>query len=102
MTVSGGLDENGAMVATVYAEAELLLAAVYAEGFVVHHDEVPDTWRLSHPVPEGMSSTAVQEMGGELELVHPTVGEAQVAFRDDAEYVYFCFTDAEGSVCQLQ
>lgn len=102
MAVSGGLDENESMVATVHAEAELLLAAVYADGFVVRYDEIPDTWSLGHPVPEGMSSTTVLDPGRELELVHPAPGEAQVVFRDDAEYVYSCFTDAEGSICQLE
>jgi len=102
MAVSGGLAENGAMVATVHAEAELLLAAVYADGFVVRYDEIPSTWTLGHPLPEGMSSTTVLDPGGELELVYPVPGEAQVVFRDDAEYVYYCFTDAEGPICQLE
>lgn len=102
MAVSGGHDANGAMVATVHAESQLLLAAVYADGFVVLHDEVPDTWTLGQPVPEGMASTTVLDPGGELELAHPAPGEAVVAFRDDAEYVYYCFTDADGSICQLE
>ena len=101
MEVSGGLADNGQLVATVHVEGELLLAAAYADGFVVEYDEVTKTWQLDSPLPPGMASTTVLDPGGQLEVAHPLEDEAVVVFRDDSEYRYHCFTDEEGSVCQL-
>lgn len=96
----GGLDSDGTLVAVVFAEDELLLAASYVNGLVVERDAVPEDWDLGADVPPGQAVITTLDPGGELEVARPTASEAVVVFRDGGEWRYDCFVDELGPVCE--